>query len=221
MSSGNIWKTLFDQFANVMNLVREGKRTAEFVSRVLQAIIGDDEIAISPKQASVPPPPPKPPELKVWKTVKLGTGLKTAADFRIALKKAGYKIGDWADDGLGTDAFAATVATKETVVELVRVTVAELGFQNGARRDEIYARALGFGLGKCSAEVGPQLRLQYVDQPLGEWIRVGMEPIAGSGGTAALFNVGHDGDGQYLFGDDGGADNVWHGVSQWVFARVN
>src|SRR3990167_10444038 len=100
-------------------------------------------------------------ELKTWKTIKLGTGLKTADDFRNAFKKAGYKIGNWGNDILGTAAFTAAVATRETSVDLVRVTVAELGFPDGARRGEIYARALEFGLRYCSAEVGPQLRLQY------------------------------------------------------------
>ena len=34
---------------------------------------------------------------KVWKTIKLGT-IKNADEFRKALKKAGFKISDWAND---------------------------------------------------------------------------------------------------------------------------
>jgi hypothetical protein len=37
------------------------------------------------------------------------------------------------------------------------------------------AQQLGFGL--AAAEVAPQLRLQYFDQPVGEFLIIGMEPI--------------------------------------------
>ncbi|MEK7086815.1 MAG: hypothetical protein AAB935_00975, partial [Patescibacteria group bacterium] len=38
---------------------------------------------------------------RVWKTIRLGTGLKTADDFRNALKASGNQISDWAKDILG------------------------------------------------------------------------------------------------------------------------
>ena len=40
-------------------------------------------------------------EFKVFKTIKLGTGLKTAGDFRKAIKDNKMRIGDWANDILG------------------------------------------------------------------------------------------------------------------------
>jgi len=52
-----------------------------------------------------------------WKIIKLGTGLKTANDFRYALKRDGYRIDDWANDILGKSAFAA--ANQKTKMELV------------------------------------------------------------------------------------------------------
>jgi len=39
-------------------------------------------------------PPEVISEFKVWKTIKLGTGLKTADDFRKAIKHGGMKIGN-------------------------------------------------------------------------------------------------------------------------------
>ena len=153
---------------------------------------------------------------KTWKTLKLGTaGLKTADDFRKAIKDRGMKISDWADDILGRPTFS--VAAEETEIELVLVTVAELGFKNRAARRDIYKRAQELGLELCPAEVGPQLRLQHKDQPNGEWIPVAMEPIPDSDGS--LLCVGHDVSDLWLCGKYGGPDTFWCGASSWAFAR--
>jgi hypothetical protein len=101
-------------------------------------------------------------------------------------------------------------------VDLVRVTVAELGFKDGARRDAIYARAIELGLELCPAEVGPALRLAYSEN---SWILVGMEPITGSGGCLVVFSVYTDNDERWLSSHYGHSDRVWNPVSQWVFVR--
>lgn len=157
------------------------------------------------------------PESKVFKTIKLGTGLKTADDFRKALKDGGFRISDWASDILGKPAFKT--AAEKTEVNLVVVSVAELGFKQAARRDQIYDRAKEFGLQLCPPEVGPQLRLQYRDQPLNEWLFIGMEPIADSDGFLRAFDVLHDGDGLWLHCCCGLPDDLWYSGSRWVFLR--
>lgn len=154
---------------------------------------------------------------KTWKTIKLGTGLKTADDFRKALKASGFKIGDWANDILGKPAF--TAASKEIELELVKVSVGELGFKNGATRQEIYQRAQELGLKTCPNEVGPQLRLQYKDQSNGEWLLVAMEPITDSDGDLGLFRVEHYGFGLWLNGGYDGPDDVWLADDQFVFCK--
>jgi len=93
-----------------------------------------------------------------WKTIQLGTHRTTNA-LCSALKAAGNKISDWANDILGKTSLAKT----ETEIDLVKVTVAELGFQYGARYEDIIVSAKELGLDYCPAEVGPQLRLQYQD----------------------------------------------------------
>lgn len=98
-------------------------------------------------------------ELNIWKTIKLGTGPKTADEFRRLLGEGGFRLSNRASDILGKPAFK--VADEETEIDLVKVTAAELGFKKGARRDQIYERAQKLGLELCPAEVGPQLRLQY------------------------------------------------------------
>jgi hypothetical protein len=155
---------------------------------------------------------------KTWRTIKLGTGLKTADDFIKVLKKADCEITDWGKDIIGKPAF--TVATEEMEVELVNVSGAELGFTSNVTRADIYKRAVELGLDLCPNEVGPQLRLQYKDQPEGEWLLVAMEPIIGSGGGLSVFIVGRDGGGElWLDGYDGHPGDVWGPGGRWLFLR--
>lgn len=156
-------------------------------------------------------------KFEVWKTIKLGTGLKTADDFRKALKDNGFSIGNWANDILAKPAF--TVASEETEVDLVIVTVAELFKKGAPRRDQIYERAKEVGLEICLPEVGPQLRIQYPDQPNGNWVLIGMEPIADSDGNPNVFDVGRSGSGLWLDGSWGSPDSVWDPDYQWAFVR--
>ncbi len=159
------------------------------------------------------------PVFKTWKTIKLGTGLKTADDFRKAIKQARMNIGDlsWGNHILGMPTF--TVATSVSGVELVVVSVAELGFKDGATRKDIYIRAKELGLDLCSPEVGPQLRLQYVDQEEGEWFIIAMEPIIGSSGHPHLFVVEHNFHGHWLDATAGGPEYVWRSDYFFIFVR--
>ncbi len=152
-----------------------------------------------------------------WKTIKLGTGLKTADDFRRAFKADGLRISDWANDLLNKQAFKP--ADKETEVDLVVVSVAELGFPQGATRQEIYNRAQKLGLDLCPPEVGPQLRLQYKERPMREGLLVGMEPITDSDGFPYVFRVVRVGDDLWLSRDYGYAGRFWGGNGRWVFLR--
>ena len=154
-------------------------------------------------------------KFKTWRTLKLGTGLKTGDDFRRALKKARYKISNWADEILGKPIFM--VAIKETGAELVVVSVAELGFKNGATRKEIYDRALELGLVLCPVEVGPQLRLQYPEHFHGECLLIAMEPITVSDGSLDVFCVVHDGDGRWLRTSYGRPESKYSSDTHWVF----
>ncbi len=74
-------------------------------------------------------------ELKVWKTIKLGVGPTNADGFRCHLKDNKMRIGDYANDILGKKEF--TVSDKETELDLVVISVGELGFKRGATREQI------------------------------------------------------------------------------------
>lgn len=127
------------------------------------------------------------------------------------------KIGGWGNDILGEHAF--TVSETEMEVDLVNVSVGELGFKQGAPWRDIIAKALSFGLELCPNEVGPQLRLQYTDQPKGEWLLVGMESITDLDGSLGVFRVEHGGDELWLYGDRGHPDDVWYSGNRVLFVR--
>ncbi len=162
-------------------------------------------------------PPATASGFKVWKTIRIGTGLRTVDDFRKALKEGGFRLSDWAEEILGKPAF--TASETETEVDLMVVSVSELGFKDGATRRDIYNRVQELGLSLCPAEVGLQLRLQYKDQPKGEWLLVGMEPITDSDGNFFVFYVGCDDYGPWLSRNLGSPVSFWSAHSRWVFAQ--
>jgi hypothetical protein len=169
--------------------------------------------------ANTPPVPVKsafavPP----WRTITVGTFANSFALLN-ALNAAGCSIGGLAEEILARPAFA--VGTTRTSVELFAVSAAELGFQTGtARLADIYARAQQLGFGLAAAEVAPQLRLQYFDQPMGELL-IGMAPIKTWTGAPVILTVANGGAGLVLIGREGSADAEIPVASRFLFVRSN
>jgi len=153
----------------------------------------------------------------IWKVVKIGTGLKTADDFRRAFKAICHKIGESANDILGRAAFIISKCKKE--INLVIVTPIDLGFKYNTTRLNIYKRAQELDLELCSPEVGPQLRLQYKNQPPGEYLHIAMLPILGENNQARAFGIERDGNAFFLHAANGSPESVWSVNSKWVFVR--
>lgn len=122
----------------------------------------------------------------IWKTIQLGT-FENVDELCGAIEGVGGKLSKWARDIIGKLAF--TISPEKIMLNLVKISVADLGFEDGATLKEIYERAISLGLELVPAEAGPQLRLQYRDQPAGEWLRMAMEPIEDSGGDPCVFDV--------------------------------
>jgi len=155
----------------------------------------------------------------VWKTITLGTFANSFA-LRNALDAAGCGVGDSVGEILARPAFTVSATKKD--VELVAVSAAELGFQTDAvSLSDIYARAQRLGFELAAAEVAPQLRLQYFDQPVGEFLIIGMEPIKTWKGEPVILTVANGGAGLILIGQDGSADAKIPVTSRFLFARSN
>jgi len=157
-----------------------------------------------------------PAAIPIWRTITLGAPTGVEA-YRDALDAAGIKVGVSADEILGRPAFP--YATTDLEVELAIVSVAELGLDAEASSySEVYARAKRIGLELCPAEVGPRLRLDYRDQPLGEALDIAMEPVATYGGDPTILALVNFGSGLALIGSDGRSCAMVPRSRRFVFA---
>jgi hypothetical protein len=101
---------------------------------------------------------------------------------------------------------------------LIRLKVGDFGLENNyPTTDEIYARIEELGLELCPAETGPRYRMKYADQPLNEWVRIGMKQITDRGGSPDVFSVEHDDDGLWLYGRWTHPVYEWNPGREFVF----
>jgi uncharacterized protein YjiS (DUF1127 family) len=158
-------------------------------------------------------------DVPVWKKITVGTFSNSFA-LRNALNALGCGVGDAAGEIIARPAF--TLSDTKTDLELFTVSAAELGFQTEtASLGQLYARAQQLGFGLAPAEIAPQLRLQYLDQPIGEFLIIGMEPIKTWNGEPVILTVANGGAGLILIGQDGRADAEIFVGSLFVFVRSN
>ena len=175
--------------------------------------------------------PPTALETPIWKTITVG-GSKGVNAMRPAIETAPCSIwiSEEADEILGRPAFPFIKAPVE--LDLIVLSVSELGFGNPASSDDaelgasiqvslhdIYVRAVSLGFELCPAEVGPALRLDYLDQPLGEFLHIAMKPVARYTGELVNFVIGGGGLELLLVGSNGDPDVIQLGVISFVFVR--
>lgn len=180
-------------------------------------------------------------EFKVWKTIKIGTGIVSVRDFQESVRdlnesdplrdsKLKIKLSDNAEDVLGRP--GCTFASRCRMVDLVKVSLRQLSLESKVSRDRIYQRAREFRLRKCPPEVGPQLRVQYLDQPRKERLVIGMDPVKSRrvrvddpartrfDGYQDLFLVDRDDATLWLRAVPGNLNGQWDGEFEWVFVIV-
>jgi hypothetical protein len=150
---------------------------------------------------------------QIWRTTTLGS-YKGVDAYRDALDAANIKIGDAANEILGRPAFP--YVTAKTKVELTVVSAAELGVESELPLADVYNRARQVGLVLCPPEVGPQLRLDYRDQPLGESLIIAMEPVKTYSGEPTILSLVNWGTGPALLG--GPSDFMVTRYLRFVFA---
>lgn len=96
-------------------------------------------------------------------TVRVG-GM-SASELRKALRAQDVQLNQAAEVLFEDRRF--TFLAQEQVVAIAPLSVASLGFSEGATYGQLTARALQRGLVECPLELGPYLRLQFLDQPEG------------------------------------------------------
>src|SRR3989338_6623519 len=131
------------------------------------------------------------------------------------MEAAGINISDYAKSMLKNREFVPGKNPEEAT--LILLTVADLGFKSSATTDQIYERAQILGLELCPADTGPNYRLKYHNQPLNEWIYMGMKQIADSDGRPHVFELARSGDGLWLHDAWAGPGREWDPDHEFVF----
>jgi len=95
------------------------------------------------------------------------------------------------------------ISSEKKEIKLIKLSVADLGFPNGATFKKIIKEGEKLGLTICPPEVGPLLRLSYEefmghDQPKDEYIAIAMKPIV-DGRNPRVFSVFRFGNGARFF----------------------
>lgn len=152
------------------------------------------------------------PEKKIHRT-KVEIGGKTRQQLQTELEAK--NIQTW---GSGKEMIQKiAMSTERTSVEIVEFTIADLGFPSGCTRAKLFARAAELGLEFCPAEVGPHHRLQYTDQPDGELLSIGMEPIGDSNGHLCVFYLDCRGGRLQLHALSARSADHWHPIYKVAF----
>ncbi|MFW0837446.1 MAG: hypothetical protein ACKKL5_00390 [Candidatus Komeilibacteria bacterium] len=151
------------------------------------------------------------PDKKIFmQTLETDPSIDSPDTAKQSLKDKNIYLSDW-----GKDILEKTEFSKEKQeYDLVRFTVEQLGFPNGATTDEIYNKAQELGLELCPAEIGPQLRLQSTSK---EWMLIAMKQIIDRDGAPKLFDLNDYGVQLALVSNDAGSDDRWDSDGRFVF----
>ena len=153
------------------------------------------------------------PDKKIFmRTLETDPTIQTPEQAETKLKEKLIYLTDWGKDIL----YKTEFSKKQEKYELVRFTVGQLGFLDGATTNEIFTKAQELGLSLCPAEVGPQLRLAYSDQ---EYFWIAMKPIADRVGRPFVFYLVSDGTRLYLDANDAKPSVRWSAGIEFVFVR--
>ncbi len=154
------------------------------------------------------------PEKKIRReSVEIGG--KSAQELIREMEQAHINISNYAKSMLENREFVPGKQSEE--MTLIRLTVADLGFRTGATTEKIYERAEALGLELVPPDGGPHYRLKYQNQPLGEWVYMGMKQMADSGGNPYVFGLGRSDDGLWLDHDWAGAGDGCSPADEFVF----
>ena len=154
------------------------------------------------------------PEKKIRRE-NIEIGGKTAEQLIAEMEAAHINISDYAKSMMENRDFVPGKNREEAT--LIRLTVADLGFKTSATTDQIYERAQILGLELCPPDTGPNYRLKYKNQPLNEWVRIGMKQIADSDGDPRVFYLVRSGGGLWLDRFWAGPGDEWDPDDEFVF----
>ncbi|MBD7938281.1 helicase [Cytobacillus sp. Sa5YUA1] len=165
----------------------------------------------------------------VTKTIEIGGLSKMELIQR--LQEHSISMNQYGEKLLSDDKF--TTSEKKYSLEIVELAVRDFGFPDGATMPGLIKKANQLGLELCPLEIGPYLRLEYLDQPEGNSENSSKQNQAPSGSITIATEIVSDDDdfpkGFYLRRIDGVlwlrgyvADDVyvWNPDDQFIFSKT-
>lgn len=143
-------------------------------------------------------------------------GGKTKEQLQSDLKQAGINVTNFAEEMMESAGF--TTLPIPQALDTVRLKVGALGLSGWPTTDQVYRKAQELGLELCPAEVGPHMRLQTKDEPLGNYYRIGMKQITDPYGNPYIFYLARREDGLWLNEYWVRPDYKWHPHNEFVFS---
>lgn len=134
---------------------------------------------------------------------------KSGEELEKELKSKNINISDYASDML-----EKLSPSSPEHLDLVRLTVKDFGFPNGATTDEIYQKAEELGLELCPQDTGPNLRLQNSTP---DYMYIAMKQISDRDGSPSVFYLSRRAGGLWLDYYWAKSDDRWHVSSKFVF----
>jgi len=160
----------------------------------------------------------------VVKTIEFGlNNLRTVASFRKTIAERKMHIDGWVDYIFGRPGFWKKFVVKDAprigkAFAFCAVSVEELGFSEGAKREDILTQAKAFGLQPCSFYLALKLRLSYTDQPRGEWLAIASEEsFDKSGEDLGFLCLEHTDGGLFIDCCYDCPNHIWNNRDRFIF----
>lgn len=119
------------------------------------------------------------------RTIEVG-GL-TKSELLQKLRTHSIMLNEYAEKIFSDDKF--TTSEKSFDLKTVELTVKDFGFSEGATMPQLFNRARELGLNLCPLELGPHLRLKYLDQQEGNAVNVTTQNHAPSGSVTIASEI--------------------------------
>jgi len=163
-------------------------------------------------------------------TRRIRVGGMSKGELLDELRRHGVELNEAGQALFADDRFTTSQASQ--VIDTVQVSVAALGHGQGATFARIEERAARMGLSLCPHELGPHLRLQFLDQPEGYLghppsqhrappgsITVASRPLSQDGDVPKGFYLRRISGVLWLRGYRSGPEHVWSPEDVLVFCR--
>ncbi len=144
---------------------------------------------------------------------------KSVEQLKQELIKNGIRVGSVAEQMMKSPDFTTSEFPK--VFNLVILKVGDMGFKYEPTTAELYKRAEELGLALCPPQIGPELRLIYTDQPIGERIYIPTEKlISDSRNKTHTFAIDRYDSQLWLHDRETTLDSSWNRCDSVVFLSV-